>query len=145
MKKVTAIVLSLFTISFTYGQKVVKESEVPAAVIKTYNVQNTLSKESDVWREYPDKYTVDWTQDSEHTYTFAYTKNGEWLNRIETLSESKLPSNVKKDLDKRFPDYKIESVLSEISNDGKFYVVTMKHATQPAATAYYLMSGEFVK
>lgn len=145
MKKVTLIVISLFAITFAYGQKIVKESEVPAAVIKTYNVQNTLSKESDVWKEYPDKYTVDWIQDDEHTYTFAYTKTGDWINRVETLQASKLPDNVKKDLNKRFPDFQIDSVISEISNDGKFYVVTVKHSTLPAATAYYLMSGQFVK
>lgn len=128
-----------------FAQKKISENTANPKVREAYFRDNSKHTSKDVWTEYPDKYTIVWVGDAEdpYTYTYTYLKNGQWLNRTRPVEQSMLSPEITQDLATRYPGYAIQNIIVEISDNGKFYVVTLTKDQADTMNAYYIMSGSF--
>lgn len=143
MKHILSTLCLLMACS-VFAQKKVAESSVDSKVTKAYYRDNSKHSGVDEWSEYPDKYTVVFKDNDEGVvYTYAYSKDGQWISRTYPVNFSTLSSEINQNLTNRYPDYKISSVIIEISDAGKFYVIDLTKDGAESLRAYYLMSGAF--
>lgn len=143
MKQLITTLCMLLACS-VFAQKKISEKSVNSKVVEAYFRDNSKHSSKDEWSEYPDKYTVVFKDNEEgFVYTYSYSKDGQWLSRTRPVDSSMLTREVNQDLATRYPDYKISTLLIEISDAGKFYVIDLAKDGAEPMRAYYLMSGVF--
>lgn len=142
MKYIIATLSALLTFSVS-AQKKISSKTAPAAVVNAYQRDNSKHSSKDIWKEYPDKITIEWKENKDSIYLFAYQKDGQWINRTRKTSPKVLSAETTNDISSRYPGYTVSGVTVEISDNGKFNVVDLVKNKTEKVKAYYIMSGTF--
>ena len=100
---VTLAVVALVASVMTANAQVLKNSEVPKAVMEKFHAQSPKAK-SPSWEKEGANYVVTFKEDQSMTKS-TYTENAKWLKTAIFVDQEDLPTNVFNVVKKEYPNY----------------------------------------
>ena len=126
------------------AQTIVKQSEVPKQVLKSYHSHNSKGIKDSIWtKKTITIYHVNYEEDG-YKYQAEYFDNGDWIKTVNEIPVTEVPETVKKLALNMYPGYVITKSYNELNNDGKFYALDIEK-DKDKMTIYFTPSGKFFK
>ena len=143
---VTLAVVALVASVMTANAQVLKNSEVPKAVMEKFHAQSPKAK-SPSWEKEGANYVVTFKEDQSMTKS-TYTENAKWLKTAIFVDQEDLPTNVFNVVKKEYPNYDeiMYAYLMKEEKNLQYYLVGVKvSAKDLLAEMRFTLIGNFVR
>ena len=143
--KYLAIIISLFFFSIQLYAQEVKESDVPSAVVSSYNDKYTPEGKVS-WTKTEEGYSASFKSQGQNVKA-DFTEDGKWTDTKYEVASKELPSEITTYISTNFKDAKIKesSQRESATEDNHYYIVLKKENVTSTAELFFDMKGNLLK